>query len=664
MICQRIAFVAAVLGGSALLSSCGGGGASSTSPLPNSGGGTHPQATITLKIVIPPKTQSLLFHRLPQWVSPGTTKVTISINSGAPVSTPVSCPPCTAQITVNAPANQLDTFTIRAEDSSSTVLSDATVSETPPPGASSFNVTLGGYASEVALLSICPTATPNCGAIQQTGVAGVSSQWTVTLAKVLDPDGYSIAGPLDTPMPVSITEADNSNTLSLSKSSFTSVGDTVTLTYNGGFDGENSPSGAIGVNVHGTNPQYGTGTLYALFMTTCPAGTITCSDFGYFGNSGAGNSFDGTLAAFNGDVWYGNNDSLGFLASNGARTEYPTGGPNATTGPPVSITPNNGFFGLIAVGTNLYFSEANNPIVGDFNPAGLPNAFSEFNSGSFSSTVNSPTIGSDGNIYFSEGQNNGPMFAEINSSTNAYTEYVGLCTGNPVFFVAAFGTSIFFVAQDQNVTGKYELGSFTLPQNPNTCIPKAKEQHFWPTPNPADPDVIGGIAIDPVHNLIWATGTRQATGVSDIFSSSTAFAFNTYTLPASWNGGSSTSLGGIAFDPNDQNVYFDDLQNGIIGRIPSGSPSTANITGYGTKYKEPSQSGAPNFLDPVVVGSDQNIYFAQTAIIVNDSSLPFSGTGILNPSLASWVNNPVSGLAKYRAPQQLHKRRPAARYRR
>jgi hypothetical protein len=220
------------------IAACNGGGGNRI--VPNAQTATAPAkvtANASFSIHVPSKGTNAAGK--PQYVSPSTTQVSITVNGGTPVVAPLSptATGCTSgssgftcTVTVAAPVGT-DTFVISLLDADSNVLSTLSTSETIASGAANnFGIVLGGV---IASLTISLATT--------SPVANGTAQQIALTVNGLDADGNIIAGPGNYNAPISITDSDTSGTTSLSvggSTPATSVsvaapGSAVTVNYSG-----------------------------------------------------------------------------------------------------------------------------------------------------------------------------------------------------------------------------------------------------------------------------------------------------------------------------------------------------------------------------------------------------------------------------------------------
>ncbi len=264
-----------------VVAACSGGGGRLVPATQNTAAPAKAAANASFTIHVPSKTAGT--SAKPQYVSPSTTQVSISVNGGAAVVAPLSptASGCTSAsngftctVIVAAPVGT-DTFVISLLDADSNVLSTLSVSESVASGAANnFGIVLGGVVASLTLT--LATSSP---------VANGSAQQIALTVNGLDADGNVIAGPGNYNAPITITDSDTSGTTSLSVGgstpattiSVTAPGSSVTVNYTGAA----LPSGAtFTASVSGTSvtpesvkltPTSGTSTTVTLAISGSPA---------------------------------------------------------------------------------------------------------------------------------------------------------------------------------------------------------------------------------------------------------------------------------------------------------------------------------------------------------------------------------------------------------
>ncbi|MHB1572011.1 MAG: hypothetical protein ACYC0H_22790, partial [Solirubrobacteraceae bacterium] len=271
---MRSAFVLLFFVAAAALAACGGGGASGSLPVTNapSSNGTRPSAALTLHFPAPSTASGA---RSPQYLSPNTTSVTITITAVNGVPPNPAIPPttiavapgqgsCTAVVSggfsctavVGAVAGN-DTFLIQAYDSSGTLLSSGSITVAVNPTGTTTVTTplvLGGVSASTALVEPSPGPQSDGSALTTAGTwipPADGTTRTLTISVVAkDASGNIIVGPLATPIPLALTDP-SAGTLSESiapsananGATIVAVPTTVTLTYSGAaFYGAASPA--------------------------------------------------------------------------------------------------------------------------------------------------------------------------------------------------------------------------------------------------------------------------------------------------------------------------------------------------------------------------------------------------------------------------------------
>lgn len=135
-------------------------------------------------------------------------------------------------------------------------------------------------------------------------------------------------------------------------------------------------------------------------------------------------------------------------------------------------------------------------------------------------------------------------------------------------------------------------------------------------------------------------GTEQVIGT---FNTST-HAVAIYPLPSTWP--ANAFLGPMAFSSVDGYVYFADIFNGIIGRIPSGNPATSTMQGYGTTYNEHAGSSGTLIVDQ----TSGTLYFDSIIPLPNEFFSYLYGMTVLTPSAATWSSSEHAGIPAFKRP--------------
>ena len=232
-----------------LLAGCAG--ADSTYPRTPAASKNGAPGTAQLTILIPSKTAGAI-ERAVKYVSPSTQSLSITINGGANAQivnvTPGSAGCTTTSggtscvVSVAAPSGN-DTFNVRMFDSingQGTNLGSASASATIVSNQTN-NVALTLSAVVGSLAVTLSTATPEIGLAQAIGVN----------VQAKDPDGNPITGAGNYTTPITLTNSDTSGTTTLSTTSVISIGQQVTLSYNGAKTGAIT----IGAGASGVAPS-------------------------------------------------------------------------------------------------------------------------------------------------------------------------------------------------------------------------------------------------------------------------------------------------------------------------------------------------------------------------------------------------------------------------
>ncbi len=610
------------------VAACGGGGTGggfgAPAPLSTNSPGTSPNASITIKIVVPQSTATKYHLRAvapasalpggkrPAYVSTSTLSIQIVVNgntAGATVAN-VSCAsfPCSATATLSAPTNQTDTFAIEAFDGANATgnaLSDGSVTQFVPLGLTTIPVSLGGVVANIGSVNICPPATPGCGQSYQSSSSGASS-WTVSINNAYDADNNVIVGTYDVPIKLFVSEADISRSaVTVSPTSLASSSSTSELIYNGQFDGEDQVSATIsglfcdslGTPTPNCSSSFAFGSNsangYAIFQSACPSGAPVCSSFSMYGSYNLG-QFGTGLGEINNTVYVDDTSYLlDSLGATGITLETPVNGflleGLGTLAPPATLSYGSSPSDFQTIGGTLYFDEAGE--FASFTPGGSPGT------GSYAETSVSianggggagSAIGSDGKFYIGENYGSNPEIAQYDIATQVLNEFTLASTDNEQW-LTALGTKIWFAASAASYNGKFFVGYMPVTQNPAINVPRANEffigalsgTDYWQI----DQLVAVPASTSNPNGLLFFDGTdlNDTVGYIGTMDPST-HAVSIYQLPSTWP--VNANPGAMAYNPVDQYVYFSDYFNGIIGRIPSVTPSQAGIQGYGTPFNE------------------------------------------------------------------------------
>jgi hypothetical protein len=238
------------LGALALAAGCGGGG---TSALPQANAnnnlantssqtltGTGPSVNATLSITIPARGAQALKRKTPQYISPGSGAVGVTVGTGTQQIFTLPSPgpsPLTTTLPIKAPVG-MDTITVSVYDvspaatASPNVLSKgSTTANISPTALNTPSVTALGVPAGVVLAlannaSPAPSATPRPWTPLEH--AAVAQSVTINTTAV-DALGYTISGALSTAAPIAATGG-----VTLSAPSVTTASSTVTATYPAG----------------------------------------------------------------------------------------------------------------------------------------------------------------------------------------------------------------------------------------------------------------------------------------------------------------------------------------------------------------------------------------------------------------------------------------------
>jgi len=368
------------------LAACGGGGGGST-PTPSTlGGGTAPTAspapagsgTLSFSIAIPSSTGPAASSRTPKYVSPSTASVSVTLaGQTTPLATAnlgATAPGCTVvpngvscTVTVNAPAGS-NTFVITTYNGTNGTgqqLSTARVAATVTPNAiTPVPLTLNGVVATTAVI-LGATTVP----------VGTPASIAVTV-NAYDQNGNLIVGPGSFSSPITLTLTDASGATSLSTTTVTAPGTSVTLNYNG-----NSMTSATIL------PSNAAANGSATFTPTGNAVigyAVLPSDNQYINVLAPGPAGDRA-------VWYGSNRIVGRMSTTGQVTEYTNG--------------LNDIYALApGADGNVWFGD-DDGLVGNISTTGTVTFAATYNTGCgpyLCSYTNFMVPGPDGNVWFSD----------------------------------------------------------------------------------------------------------------------------------------------------------------------------------------------------------------------------------------------------------------------
>ncbi|MHB8461940.1 MAG: hypothetical protein ACYDA1_04785, partial [Vulcanimicrobiaceae bacterium] len=213
----------------ALLVGCGGAsGTSVSAPLPP---GSAQTAVASLSITIPANaTQNS--RRNPKFVSPSTQSMTVAVNGGTAqafnlVGSSATCfgTPLKCNVNVQAPiaiAPATDSFAVTlydAQNAAGNILGNGTGSGSVSASGGSVTVTVDGVIHSVQMVPVQPNITPR-----------VVSHTALTIT-AKDVDGNVISGSYASP--ITLVSNDPSNSLTVTPSTVTAAGQSVTVYYSG-----------------------------------------------------------------------------------------------------------------------------------------------------------------------------------------------------------------------------------------------------------------------------------------------------------------------------------------------------------------------------------------------------------------------------------------------
>lgn len=566
---KQVFLVACVTG---LLAACGGGGSSVPGPRqienPSPTPGSNPPGTSAVFVIrIPAATSSPALVRMhplgfrsptpsitPDYVSPSTQSISISVNGAKPVvanltpaspncTPPTNSTPLTCSVTAPAPPGT-DTFVVTTYDKTGATGNKlATASVTPPPivleQANSVFITMNGIVASIVL------------ALQ--GQASEGTPTTIGLSVMAeDADGNIIISPgVYNNGAISLTDSDNSGNTSFSSNgvklpnptSITQPTNTLSLTY----DGLGVPSATITASESGVS-KITNATLavvqkfkeYALPAGTQPWG-LTVGPDGNIWFVGANSASVGNVNPSSGTV----NPSVASLTS-GSKPQEIVAGPDGN----LWLTENQGNFidGISTAGAVIKRVAAD--------AGGAPYGI---------------TVGDDGNIWFTE-ENLG-LIGTFIPSNPVLTDWGGSSGINtPVGIIAGPNGSVWFTAKDQigQVTPTGTVSTYALASGSNPLsITTGPDGKLWFTEFGA-----GSIGwIDPTN-----PGNTQV------------YPLPTGSAPHDITGGP------------DGNLWFTDSVNSLLGMI---NPATDIVT----ELFIPTLNSTP--LSPIA-GPDGNLWFSES----------------------------------------------------
>jgi sugar lactone lactonase YvrE len=261
---------------SLVVSACGGGG-TGASPGPIApGSGSSSQGNAVL--LIPARTTSSDARR-PAFVSPSASSVAIAVNGGTPTVADISptSPLCTTGSggrTCSVPftainGNDTIAFTLYdAANATGNVLGTGSSMATVAGAPFSVTVAIGGTVAKVVLTAATSAL-----------VLGSSTTVPITI-NAQDSDGNTIIGSAPFASPVTLTDSDTSGATTLSTTSVTAPGQTITLTYNGGA----VTGGAVTIGATSTDLVASNVTALALSVSGGPCAPPTTTNHLYVAN--------------------------------------------------------------------------------------------------------------------------------------------------------------------------------------------------------------------------------------------------------------------------------------------------------------------------------------------------------------------------------------------
>jgi hypothetical protein len=246
------------------LTACSGAGSGAGAILPAAQKTAPARAMAHASFVVHVPAKTSTTSSKPQYVSPSTAQISISVNGAAATVSPLNptASGCTAgssgftcTVNVAAPVGS-DAFAVSLLDADNTVLSSITIDETVVSGTSNtFGIVLDGVIASLTI-ALATSAPPANGQAQQIALT----------VNGIDADGNTIMGPGNYSSPIQITDSDTSGITTLSASgsspattlSITAPGTAVTVNYSGAA----LPGGAtFTASVPGTSVQQQSVTL-------------------------------------------------------------------------------------------------------------------------------------------------------------------------------------------------------------------------------------------------------------------------------------------------------------------------------------------------------------------------------------------------------------------
>ncbi len=210
----------------AACSAASGGGGSVAPPVGTSTIAPQSNSTVNFSVVVPRNGTSPQKIGSPNYISPSTQSLTISVASpNTPTATrSANCSANVCSISIEAPTGY-DSFTIQLFDGangSGNLLAAGSVWQTILIGtANSVNVTFIGVAKKVTLAA-SPNSLPY----------GAASSSNITVAEI-DADGNTIVGPGAYAAPISLSLSGAAGVATLTPTDVTQPGETVALLYTG-----------------------------------------------------------------------------------------------------------------------------------------------------------------------------------------------------------------------------------------------------------------------------------------------------------------------------------------------------------------------------------------------------------------------------------------------
>jgi hypothetical protein len=653
-----------------VLGGCGGG--SSPPPmLPPPKFRPSPQATpvpakspssavVRFTIVVPArhKAQHLTHGKrpgrsIPDFVSPATKSVGISVNSGLAQYFNVDCnqSQCTIQVQINAPLGN-DTFALTTWDGtvgpsgpngSQNQLGQASTNATVVPGLTQVAITIDGL-PVTATLSLSATSAPKPSA---TSDVTVNAQ---------DADGYTITGTYGSPVTVAVSAPTPGvyppSAFAITNSAVgSSAGPPAVLSLSGTSNGLTQFSAELDP-LDNTGAQIGPG---AYFTTTCTVNPIcmytafdtidTNQNLAFVFNL-PGATAD--VASFGGKMWVAEGLRGATLDASGDITEFPP--PGVFTGPPQAPS---SLLALVSTPNGLYYSANDSVLPSEPVSIGVltGSKFTEYPQTFGPTAMDVQSSGSAPVIWGEDG-----LFVyRIYGGGFRNELFFSLCSGDPpdeittriagptAFFSANFGADVAWVPAASTAQTKC-IGSATgsIPGSAETPLVSGGQ--------------VGGMVVGPDGN-VWVTDAVNGKFVR-FATSGTIGTQTVFSPPPGFPGlGSAPAWEAVTNGPNGY-FYFYDENNNIVGRF---NPSTQTWAAY-TAPVNFAAGLEPMTQNAIAFGPDGNLYISMPVPagieVVDTAAVAFDLRR--HPQVIHPVRRPLLTGRHRRLPQRRY-RKPIAR---